>query len=215
MSMTDKSKVERRQERLARRARDVETFFSSANVLGSENIREYNALYKTLKSEMPRSTLMEKMRVKQLADSIWLVQRALRLQVGAIEGARVEALLKLLMTKFGSFQYADKRDRIAMDYFAGDEDDKRRAMRTVEKLGITRDMIEAYALEIQSSTVVALDKMRARCEHSIDQAEKKLLSPARSKKSKKTREIIDDDAQVNGKRPAIETALSRRKDSLN
>ena len=213
MGMSKGIKIEKRKERLARRTVHLENFFSSTSVLGSENVREYNALYKTLKSEMPVSSLMGKVRLKQLVDSIWLVRRALRLQAGAVEGAQVEALIKLLMPKYGSFQDDDKRNRIAINYFAGAEDEQKKAIRIVERLGITRDMIEAFALELHSPTVMALDKMRARCEHSIDQAEKKLIGPNRSKNRKKSSTVPFDDAIVEG--DDAETRDFRAKDSWN
>lgn len=206
-------KVERQKERLARRAGHLDKFLSSTSVLGSESEREYNALYKTLKSEMPGASLMEKVRVKQMADSIWLVQRALRLQAGAIQGARVEALIKLLMPNYGNFQDADKRNRIAIQYFAGSDDEQRKATRIVEKLGITGDMIEAFALQLQSPTVMALDKMRARCEHSIDQTEKKLIGPTRSKKAKS--KAVHDGAVIDGESGEFDSRPSRTKDSWN
>ncbi|QDM17927.1 hypothetical protein [Tardiphaga sp. vice278] len=205
------SKIAKRKERLARRAAHLETFFSSTSVLGSENIRQYNALYKTLKKEMPMSSLMDRVRVKQLTDSIWLVQRTLRLQAGAIEGAQVEALIKLLMPKFGNFLDDDKRNQIAIDYFSGAEDVQRKATRVAEKLGITRDMIEAFALELQSPTVMALDKMRARCEHSIDQAEKKLTGPTCKKRNK----APHDQTIVDEEDAKFETRTSHTKDSWN
>lgn len=190
------SNPEKRRKRLARRAQSLESFFSSTCVLNSENVREYNALYKTLKSEMPRFSVMQKYRVKQIADSMWLSQRTWRLQAGAIEGARTEALMRLLTPKYGNFLDEDKKIKVSIDYLAGSEEEQSRARRIVEKLGITRDMIEAYALELQGPTVMALDKMRARSEQSIDVNEQKLLDSSQPKKMKRKKKVSDSGGQI-------------------
>lgn len=196
MSRHDTSNTEKRKKRLARRAQVLETFFSSTCVLSSEDVREYNALYKTLKSEMPRFSVMQKYRVKQVADSMWLSQRTWRLQAGAIEGARTEALMRLLTPKYGNFLEEDKKIKISIDYLAGSEEEQSKARRIVEKLGITRDMVEAYALELQGPTVMALDKMRARSEQSIDVNEQKLMDSSHSKKLKKNKKVSDGGGQT-------------------
>ena len=83
------------------------------------------------------------------------------------------------------------------------------ATRRVERLGITRDMIEAKALELQGATVMILEKMQTRSEQSIEQAEKKLMKSTRSytknRSNKSDRSLPsnreDDDLNVNSVRP--------------
>ena len=83
------------------------------------------------------------------------------------------------------------------------------ATRRVERLGITRDMIEAKALELQGATVMILEKMQTRSEQSIEQAEKKLMKSTRSytknRSNKSDRSLPsnreDDGSIVNSVRP--------------
>ncbi|MDO9357236.1 MAG: hypothetical protein Q7T55_26300, partial [Solirubrobacteraceae bacterium] len=186
-----------------------DNFFDSAFVLGSENAKQYNALNRTLKSELPQSTVMDKYNANRITNSMWHAQRARRLQTAVIESAGVKALKMLLKPKYWKVVDRPKRLRLAVLYFSSSEEDRRMATRRVERLGITRDMIEAKALELQGATVMILEKMQTRSEQSIEQAEKKLMKSTRSytkNRSNKSERSLpsnreDDDSNVDSIRP--------------
>jgi hypothetical protein len=213
MPASSRSKEEKRLERLARRDRHVATFIATTSVLRSENIREYNALHKTVKTEMPNATVMQKWRNKQIVDAMWQCQRTWRLQAGAIAGAEVEALIKLLTSRYGTFAEAKRLGRIAVTFVSGKGDAQRRAVQTVAELGITRDMIEACAFELQSPNVMALDKMRVRSEQSIDQAEKRPMSSIRPGNRKKSGKVSSSKSDSESEEK--ESASGRVNGSLN
>jgi hypothetical protein len=215
MPKHDRTNIDKREKRVLRRGRDLDNFFDKAFVLSSENSGEFKALNHALKSELPQLTVMDKYNANRIANSIWHVQRTRRLQAAVIEGARVKALIGLLKPKYWKYPERKKRFRLAVNYFSNSDEERTKATRTVEKLGITRDMIEAHALELQGATVLILEKMQARNEQSIEQAEKKLMKSARSGKGKARRGGAADRVPAGQERGDARSSSTRPKNAWN
>ena len=192
MSENRLTKLEKRENLRLRRVRSLDNFFNAPFLLDSENISEFKALSKKLRSEMPCLTVMDRYNTDRIIQSIWLWQRTLRLQAGAIAGTRTEALIQLIEPKYGQLKYGEKPIQFVIDYFNGTKSERQNANRKIESMGITLDEIEARAFELQRETIIILDKMRARNEATIDAAEKKLthLKKKAEKRVNKARSMI-------------------------
>lgn len=191
------SKLAKRERLRARSARDLNRHFNKAFVLPSESAREYNALHKTLKSELPSVSVMDKYEVERIARSMFHVKRTWRLECAAIAAGRPAAVLKLMAGNFGSLGDSDRLVEKAMMLFIGSEEQREMADEILRQFGVTKDQLEAVSLEEKAEFISALGKMRDRSDAVIQSAYKRLLRSAKSRKSIVQHHTSDDSLPMN------------------
>jgi hypothetical protein len=134
--------------------------FGAAPILKGEDEEHYWSLCAAFAADLNPKTWPDWITVYDLAHKYWEQLRLRRYSPALIEGACIEALASLLRPFFeNTMANEDVPAGIARNYYAGNAQAKKEAVRSVTEYGITTNQIFALAMQMRGVGLLMLDRM--------------------------------------------------------
>jgi hypothetical protein len=141
--------------------------FGEPALLKGENKDQYMRLLAAVEADLKPETSFDWMMVYDQTNKYSEELRLRRISTSLIEGAKAEALEILLRPHcVDMFDISDRSPSIARNYFSGDANAKKEAIKTVAYYGITPEQIEAKAMQVVIGALHVIDRMSSNRETS-------------------------------------------------
>jgi hypothetical protein len=137
----------------------LDVMFGKSALLEGEDRKAYDKLYVELFNEHMPQTFLQRLRVRELTDSIWEAMRFKRLGTRLV-GAGYREALQLLVAPCVGYLTHQAHD-LAQDYYSDSPKRRELAEAQLDSYGITDDQIQAKALSMIGPDFSFLDRLAA------------------------------------------------------